>query len=268
MRHAGIFQRFDDRALQRADDVLRRAGRRDQAMPCRRLEAGKTGFVHGRNVWQDGGALERRHRERAHLAVGEKAHHAGRGGEHHLVVAGDDVLKRRRRALIGHMYDVDMGLRFEQFAGQMRRQAEARGREVELAGIGFGERNKLGERMRRHIEIDHQHIGLGADQADRSKIIHRIEADLGVEAGIGGEDRVVAQQQRVTVGPRMGHDFAGDIAARSRPIVDDEGLAEQAAEFVGDDARHNVARAAGRETDDDGDRPFRVVGGVGNSRRA
>ena len=29
-----------------------------------------------------------------------------------------------------------------------------------------------------------------------------------------------------------------------------------------------AARAAGRETDDDGDRPFRVVGGVGNSRRA
>ncbi len=60
----------------------------------------------------------------------------------------------------------------------------------------------------------------------------------------------------------MGHDFAGDIAARARTIVDDEGLAEQAAELVGDDARQDVARAAGREADDDRDRPFRVVGGA------
>ena len=31
------------------------------------------------------------------------------GGEHHLVGAGDDVLQRRRRALVGDVHDIGVG---------------------------------------------------------------------------------------------------------------------------------------------------------------
>ena len=223
----GILQRFDHGAVQRLDDVLRRAGRRYEAVPGGRFEARKPRLVHGRNVRQDRGALERRHRERAELTVLEKAHHARGGGEHHLVVARHDVLERRRRALIGHMHDVDMRRGLEQFAGEMRREPIARGGVVELARIGLGEIDQFLQRMRRHAEIDHEHVRLRADQADRVEILLGIEADLFVEAAIGGQDGIVAQQDGVAIGRRMGHDLARDIAAGARPIVDHERLAEQ-----------------------------------------
>src|SRR5580704_12792726 len=66
----------------------------------------------------------------------------------------------------------------------------------------------------------------------------------------------------------MGDELAGDIAARPRTIIDDEGLAEQAGELVGDDARKNIAGAAGRKADHDRDRPVRIVGGPDRDARA
>ena len=73
--------------------------------------------------------------------------------------------------------------------------------------------------------------------------------------------------KRVAVGLRMGRDLAGHIAAGARPIVDDEGLAEQLAKLLGDDARQDVARTARRKADHDGDRPLRIIGAGGGSHR-
>ena len=166
------------------------------------------------------------------------------------------------------MNDVDLRLRLEQFSGKMCGKAVAGRREVKLSGISLGERNELAERMRRHVDIHHQDIGLRADQADRRKILLRIEADLAVEASIGGEDGVVAQQQRVTVRRGMSHHFAGDIAAGTRTIIDDKRLPEQAAEFVGQNTGKDVARAAGRKTDDERNGPGRVIGCHTDGHRA
>ena len=123
------------------------------------------------------------------------------------------------------------------------------------ARLGLGERDQVGERTHRQAVVDHQHIGLGADEADRIEIVHRIESDLGVEADIGGEDGVVAEKERIAVRRRMRDQLAGDIAAGTRTVIDDDRLSEQAGELIGDDARQDVARAAGRKADDDGDRP-------------
>ena len=120
--HVGILHRLDHGAMQRLDDVFRRAGRRDQAMPRRRLKTreapsssmvGMSGRIAVRLSVVTASART--------CSVLDKAHDARGGGEHHLVLPGNDVLQGRRRAFIGHMHDVDMRHGLEQFAGEMRR---------------------------------------------------------------------------------------------------------------------------------------------------
>ena len=110
-------------------------GGRDQSMPGAGIEAFQAGFVHGRQVGQDRRALERRHGQRTHLAAFDMADHRSGGGKHHLVVTGDDILQGRRRALVGHVHDIDLRLRLEQFAGEMRGRAVAGRRKIDLAGL-------------------------------------------------------------------------------------------------------------------------------------
>ena len=175
-------------------------------------------------------------------------------------MAADHVLQRGRGALVGHVHDIDLGLGLEQFAGQMRGRAIAGRGEIELAGLRLGERDQLLQRFRRHVRIDHQDIGLRADQRDRHEILLRAVGELFVQALVGGEDAVVAHQQRVAVGRRMGDRIGRDIAAGAGPVLDDERHAEQLLHLLADDAGEHVARAAGRERHHQRDRPARIVG--------
>lgn len=56
-------------------------------------------------------------------------------------------------------------------------------------------------------------------------------------------DRVCEQrkQQRVTVRGRLRDDFGTDIAARARPVIDDDGLAEP----IGEPSRHDAGENIG-----------------------
>ena len=61
-------------------------------------------------------------------------------------------------------------------------------------------------------------------------------------------------------------------AAGAADILDHHGLAEHLAHVLGHDARDDIARAAGREGDDDGDRVGGIVfggrGGTGDKQGA
>ena len=100
------------------------------------------------------------------------------------------------------------------------------------------------------VGIDHQDVGLRADQADRDEILLGVVVQLLVERGVGGEDAVVAHQQRVAVGRRARDLLGGDVAAGAGPVLDDERLVQDFVEPLADDARQHVARAAGREGDE------------------
>ena len=78
-----------------------------------------------------------------------------------------------------------------------------------------------------------------------------------------------ADEQRVAVPGGAGDAGRGRGRRRTRPVLDDEALAELFAHLVGDRAGRNVPRAPGREAEDDDDRRFRVVlcpGGAGGQR--
>ena len=148
--------------------------------------------------------------------------------------------------------------RLEQFAGEVRRRAVAGRCEIDLARARLGERDQLRHRVGGHRGIDHQDVGLGADQADRDEILLGVVVQLLVERGVGGEDAVVAHQQRVAVGSGTGDLLGGDVAAGAGPVLDDEGLVQDVLKPPADDARQHVARPARREGDQQRDRPVRI----------
>jgi hypothetical protein len=59
---------------------------------------------------------------------------------------------------------------------------------------------------------------------------------------------------------------SGQCSIRPRAIFDDDWLAEQGTEFIGDDAANRVAAAAWTEHVNQGDRPRRII--VGRKCRA
>jgi len=95
-----IIERGRERAIERGDHVLRRVRGRHQAVPGGGVEILDPELVDGRNIGQDRGALEGRDRERSDFPVPDMGHHGRGGRKHHLHVAGDHILQRRRRALV------------------------------------------------------------------------------------------------------------------------------------------------------------------------
>ncbi len=120
-------------------------------------------------------------------------------------------------------------------------------RHVDLAWIGLGVGDELGDRLGRNRWIDHHDVGHAHDARDRRDVGNEIEIELVVERCV---DRVRRshQQQRIAV-RRRAHDRLGpDIAAGARPVLDDEWLAEPLRQPLTDEARDDVGRAAGGES--------------------
>ena len=61
-----------------------------------------------------------------------------------LHLSGEQIGERGGRATIGHVNQVDAGHHLEQFAGSLGCTADADRSHVDLAGIGFGISDKLG----------------------------------------------------------------------------------------------------------------------------
>ena len=155
------------------------------------------------------------------------------------------------------MRHVDAGHELEQFAGHMRRRADAGRRHVDLARIGLGIGDELRDRFgrkRRHHDHD---VGIAADAGDRRDVADEIVIQLVVERRI---DRVGKrrQQQRLPVGRRLDHRLGGDTAAAADPVLDDERLAEPIGQPLRHQARQNVGRAAGAKADQQAHRPRRI----------
>src|SRR5262245_65247242 len=98
-------------------------------------------------------------------------------------------------------------------------------RHVDLAGIGLGVGNELGNRLDRHRWIHLHDKGLAMNARYRRDVADQIEIKLLVERGV---DRVhrSGYKKRISVRGRVDHRLSGGIAGRARPILDDELLTE------------------------------------------
>ena len=106
-----------------------------------------------------------------------------------------------------------------------------------------------------------------ADLRDRREVAHRIVRHLAVEAGIDGVSGHRRHQQRVAVGSGFRDRVGADIAARARPVLHEELLAEQLRHPGAHDAGDDVGRAAGGKRHHDADR-FRWIGVLGAAPRS
>jgi hypothetical protein len=106
------------------------------------------------------------------------------------------------------------------------------------------------------------------EQADGGKVLHRIVGRLGLQSR---REREVGrcQQQRVTVRRGLLHGLRADEARRARPVVDDDRLAEELRQLVGNHAPDEIRGPAGRERNDQayGLRGIGLRGGLRSTKR-
>jgi hypothetical protein len=130
-----------------------------------------------------------------------------------------------------------------------------------LPGIGLGIDDEflrgLGGKVRPH----QQHIGDCSHDRHRLEL-GGIEGDVLVEQRIDRERGRLRGEQRVAVRIGGKHRFRADIAGGTGAVLHHHRLAEALLQAIGDDARDGIDAAAGRNADDDPDRPVGIVGRV------
>src|SRR5262245_25166388 len=105
--------------------------------------------------------------------------------------------------------------------------------------------------------MHHDYTGYAHDADDRSDVPDEIEIEICVERGVD-RARGVYLEKRIAIGGCL-HDRLGtDIAAGTRPVLDDEWLAEPFRKPLTHQAREDVGRPTGGKTDDDAHRPRRI----------
>jgi hypothetical protein len=154
------------------------------------------------------------------------------------------------------MGEVDAGHLLEHLHGQMMLAAVA-DRAIEQGRLGGA--GKLDE----GAEIDRPELGIGRQQQrirhqarDRGQVLERIDRHLGIEVRIDAEQRARPHQQGVAVRIGAGHQLAGEIAVRARPILHHDRLAEACRQRHTHGARHQIAGAARRIHHQEPDRPI------------
>ena len=98
----------------------------------------------------------------------------------------------------------------------------------------------------------------GDQGCDPSQRLGRIEIEIGKQHGVVGDVRA-DDEQRVAVGRRRRDGLGADGGAATRPVLDDDVLADPVLQVLGDDAGERVDRAAGEERHDQLDGLCRIV---------
>ena len=137
------------------------------------------------------------------------------------------------------MHHVDVGQPAEVGHGQVRGAAHACRGVVHLARVGFGVTDEFGGRFGRHVRVDHHHVAGVPDVGVGREVLLRVVAQFVVQ----GASDVVAHGRRHhhrAVGFGAGHKARADGAARTRLVLDDHGLPQRCAQFVGQCAGQDV----------------------------
>ena len=157
------------------------------------------------------------------------------------------------------MRHLDAGDALEQLGEEMVRGAGSGGREGELAGAFLGEPDEVGDRSHRQRRIDHQDVGTEDDERERYEIGGRVVGQLLVQRDVDRHHRARSHQQRVTIRRRARNGERAGHAARARPILDHERLAEPLLQPLCEHACQEFGAAAGCERHHQRDRPGRII---------
>ena len=155
------------------------------------------------------------------------------------------------------MHHLDPGHHLEQLAREMGRSSDPGRCRGELAGIGLGISDELGNRLGRDRWVHHHDVGGSDDARDRGNVADQIEIELFVECRVDCVEST-DHEQRIAV-RRCAHDrFCANIAAATRPVIDNKLLAEAIRQPLTQQTGNDVGRSAGSEWDDPAHRPRRI----------
>ena len=197
-----------------------------------------------------GDTLRARDRKRAqavrlHRADGERRI---RDVDRHL--ARDGVGHGLCPDLVGNVHDVELQLQLQELHRELRRGAGERGGVIELAGIRPGVIDQLPDRPERHRRMHEDDVGRQADARDRREVAQLVVGHLRVERDRDRVRRDVGLEQRVPVRRRLRDVGRAQRAGGADAVFDDDLLAPQPREALGDGAPHDIRRGSGVERND------------------
>ena len=154
------------------------------------------------------------------------------------------------------MSHVELRGALQELGGEVRAAAAAGRGEVELPRLRARHREEVLHVLHRERHRNDEHVARRQRGGDAREIAQRVVGELRVyrgRDGVGGRDR----EQGVPVGRGFRDDTAAYRSARARAVVDDDLLPDPLGELYRYHARGDIGLPAGRETDDDADRPVR-----------
>jgi hypothetical protein len=110
--------------------------------------------------------------------------------------------------------------------------------------------------------MGNEHEGNTANERNRRKILGRIVGKLFVDRDCDCQRRSAAHHQRVSIGGGFRDRGGSNDRGRSRPVFDDDGLAQAIRKLRPEDAAERVDRTASGPRCDERDRPRRVILGL------
>ena len=227
----------------------RRPGGDEHAEPGAGLVV-EAALLESRHVREQLGAAIGRDRDGLERAAAEHAEHGQHARKKRLHLVGHRAQRGRTAAAVRHMHHPGTGHVLEQLGCEMRAAADAVGAVIELARARLHIGDEFGERADRQRRRDREHRRRIRDQRNRLEIALRLERELLVQRGIGGEADA-RDQQRVSVWLGADRGQGAEIGVGAGTVEHDERLAETLAEPVADQPRQQLGPAAGCERNDD-----------------
>ena len=173
--------------------------------------------------------------------------------------AGDQVGGHRRTALVRDVRHLHLHRALGHLADDVADGAGPAAAEA-VARVGRGGLGQVLQRGRAGLGVGHDQHRRHAQQRHMGELLDRVVGLLGHGERADRQRRAVRQHQRVAVGRGAHHVLPAQRAAGAGLVVDDHRGAQRLAQRLGDDARDDVAGAAGGEGDDDADRLVRIGG--------
>ena len=170
-------------------------------------------------------------------------------------MAAEHVGDGGRDPAIGNVHDVDVGGRLEQFAGEVGDRAGAGRAEIDLAGIGAGIDDELGNAVHAERRMNNQHFGNAHHQREQCQVLLPIERHLRHHEGDGGERGGPGQANGGTVGRTLGGGIDAGQSAGAGARLDHDLLVKLGGERGRERAGEQIGRAARGKRHDQPDRP-------------
>src|SRR5262245_37856013 len=130
-------------------------------------------------------------------------------------------------------------------------------RHVDLSRVGLGVSDELRDCLGRNRWMHRYDVRLPANACDRRDVADEIETKLVIERGIDGVP-TAHDEEGITVRGRTHGCLGSNIAGRTRPVFNDEWLAEPLGEPLAYQPCKDVTRAGGRKRHDHAHRLRRV----------